>query len=429
MFSHRNTRKQCGSRLRLESLEERALMTTVVHDLADDFGEIGSPQNVDVWALNAGEQSLDHQMRWPTNRQPVWTALNDGEVSQFTSASDLDFEGEFVYAVNAGGPNMTPNSRPLTIGDAQFEDATISRELCWSPTVCVSLPRDVITASSRNATWYPDANYGDTTEDNNLEFIMESIRWQRAPGFSIDLEVEPGQPYKLQMLFAELAHERGFDIYIEDQEVLSDFVTYQEQGGINRKDAGVVYTREFVAADRELNIRLTGDAGVPDDNPVINAFTLEKLDGGNNAPVWLQLNNARNENEFAGFEAGDLLLRPATEGDGYGAANVTWTSPEETMISVSGGLWTMDGGTSDVQWQLALNREELSTGTLLAGEFSREKPFDLRAGNGGVESVRNILVNEGDELRLDRNRFRGGTRWPGLLDHDGFARHSTVRTE
>ena len=357
-------------------------MTTAVHSLAADFSEIRSePDNETAWSLNAGRRELDHQANWPYDEQPVWTALTEGKVSQFNSASDLDFTGEFVYAVNAGGPSTTVDAEPLVIGDATFNE------------------HNVVSASRSASEWYPSANYGSSTDDDNLEFVMQSIRWDRAPGFSINLEVEPGQPYKLQMLFAELWNERGFDIYIEGEEVLSDFITYQEQGGINKKDTGVVFTHEIVAKDNEINIRLTGDAGVSDDNPVINALTLEKLEEPS-APVWLELKDTRSESEFEGFEAGDILVRPTQDGDDYGAANLTWTSPEDTMISLSGGLWTMDDGVGDFRWRLDLNGEEQTSGTLLANEFDWREQFNIQSGSGGREAVRNLLVEKGDELRL-----------------------------
>ena len=380
------------------------MMTTLVQSLASDFREIGSPNEDLAWSLNAGMQELNHKAGWVIENQSVWTSLNDGEVSQFNSAGDLDFTGEFVYALNAGGPTMLADEKPLVIGDAEFADATIAREVCLLPGSCLTFNRDVFTAERSSPRWYPDADYGDTSDDQNLEFVMQSIRWESNPGFSIDLAVEPGRAYKLQMLFAELWRERGWDIFIEGEEVVSDFIPYQEQGGINKKDTGVVYTHEFVSSDTELNIRFTGDAGVIDKAPVINALTLEKLNEPT-APAWFQLTDNRNEAEFDGFKRGDVLVQPTRNGDGSGAANagaanVTWTSPEDTMVSVSGGLWTMDDGVGDFQWRLDLNGRELTSGTMLANEFDSVNQFNVESGDGGWEAVHNLLMEQGDELRL-----------------------------
>ena len=108
--------KRKNSTFQIESLEERAMLTAVVHDLSAEFAEISGPNS--AWALNAGNRELNHSANWIYDDQPIWTSLNEAQVSQFKSASDLDFSGEFVYAVNAGGPSTTADSKPITIGDA-----------------------------------------------------------------------------------------------------------------------------------------------------------------------------------------------------------------------------------------------------------------------------------------------------------------------
>jgi hypothetical protein len=123
---------------------------------------------------------------------------------------------------------------------------------------------------------------------------------------------------------------------------------------------------------------------------------LEKLE----TPLWLQAEDAAAETELAGFEEDDVLVMPSLDGSGYGTANVIWTSPEDTMVSVDGALWTRDDGVGDVQWRLDLNGDELTSGTLLANQFTRDQRFDVAAGSGGKEAVRNVLLEAGDELRL-----------------------------
>lgn len=193
---------QTRGHLSLESLEERAMMTTAVHSLASDFGKIESPPR-NAWSVNAGLQSLTKQANLDGNDMSAWTVgLKDADVRQFHSAADLDFTGDFVYAVNAGGT-------AVTIGDAQFADGAHAND-------------GTINAERQIVEWYPDADYGNSNDDNTLEKIMESIRWDRSPSFSIELDVEPGQTYKLQLLFAELWAQRGLDIYIEGESVVTD---------------------------------------------------------------------------------------------------------------------------------------------------------------------------------------------------------------
>ncbi len=351
------------------------MMTTFVHSLGSDFNEIRSSPEV-AWSVNAGQQELSPLEDPNIQGQTIFTGLKDADVRQFQSASDLDFTGDFVYAVNAGGSEAT-------IGDVTFSDGSIAND-------------NIINAEHRIVEWYPDADYGDSQEDDTLETIMESIRWERSPGVSLDLEVEPGQTYKLQTLFAELWTERGFDVYMDGEQIYSNLAVYAEQGGINRKDTGVVFTHEFIAQDDQVTVQFRSDHSFPNTDNYLQAFTLEKL----GAPFWLQLEDDAAGSHLEGFDEADVLVMPSLDGSGYGAANVTWTSPEDTMISLSGELWTMDDGEGDFQWRLDLNGDELTSGTLLANQFTGDEPFDIRAGAGGTEAVRNLLVEEGDEVRL-----------------------------
>ena len=124
-------------------------------------------------------------------------------------------------------------------------------------------------------------------------------------------------------------------------------------------------------------------------------------------PAWLKLTNLPLE----GFSPGDVVVRPTAVRSGFGAANATWTSPEDAFVSISGRLWTAATGDADVGWTLDVNGNELTTGTLLAGEFARDKPFELRLGSGGPGAVQNVFVEQGDELRLTitsaQNEFVG----------------------
>lgn len=368
--------KKNRSRYLIERLEERTMMTTVVHSLESDFTEIRSSPEV-AWSVNAGQQELSPLEDPNIQGQTIFTGLKAPNVRQFRSASDLDFTGDFVYAINAGGSEAT-------IGDVTFSDGSIANGT------------ENINARYQIVNWYPDADYGDSPDDDTLETVMESIRWERSPGVSLDLEVEPGQTYKLQMLFAELWTERGFDVYMDDARVYSNLAVYAEQGEINRKNTGVVFTHEFIAQDDQLTVQFKSDQGFPNTDNYLQAFTLEKL----GAPFWLQLEDDAAGSHFEGFDEADVLVMPTLDGSGYGAANVTWTSPADTMISLAGGVWTMDNGGGDFHWRLDLNGEELTSGTLLANQFTEDLPFDFRSGSGGAEAVRNLSVEEGQQLRL-----------------------------
>jgi hypothetical protein len=215
----------------------------------------------------AGESMNVTGFEFDANNMPVYT---------FADGPGLDFEGEFVHAFNVGGPAVNALDEPLIIGDATFMDG--------SPGGLVD-PDVTITSTHDIPAWVTPVTYGDSPEDDNLEFIMQSIRWSNrgqvegAEGLFVDAAVEEGEFYKVQLLFMEECCNRGFDIFVEGEEVVSNMVVQQIQGGITNETAGVVYTHTFQATDDQLNILLGGrHEDVPDNNPILHAFTLELVD-------------------------------------------------------------------------------------------------------------------------------------------------------
>lgn len=180
-------------------------------------------------------------------------------VSTFTGGDigeGIDFQGNFEYAVNFGGPGGQ------VIGDATFTSDSVSG-LSWS-------------ALHHIPSWH-SAIYGNTANDNGLESVMKSIRWSHNP-YTVDfsLAVTAGESYSLQMLFAESCCTRGFDVFVEGALEVNDFSPYQTQGGINNRYVGALITHDFIAQDNFLNVRLQGStANFPDRNAILNAFTLE----------------------------------------------------------------------------------------------------------------------------------------------------------
>jgi hypothetical protein len=150
------------------------------------------------------------------------------------------------------------------------------------------------------------ANFGDTPDDNDLEVVMESIRWNAFvdhPPLEVDLEVEAGMPYRLQLLFAEGLWDRGFDISVEGERVVEAFNIQVAQGGYwpDNEDRAVVYSLDLVAADELLNISFGSvDLNAPDNNPLLHALTLELLPG---SPLKGDYNNNGE------LDAGDLDMQ------------------------------------------------------------------------------------------------------------------------
>ena len=191
-----------------------------------------------------------------------------GSLGTFTggdAGEGLDLSGVFPYAINVGGPGGQ------VAGDAVFTDGSIAGMASGSSPGATISPDP----SNEILNWHAPA-YGDTANDDAIESVMESIRWFTPPGLGIDLEVDPGQPYKLQLLFTENCCDRGFDITVEGELVVDNLNIPLTQEGIANTAQGVVYSYLVTAEDDMLNIGLGGsNLRALDNNPILGALTLE----------------------------------------------------------------------------------------------------------------------------------------------------------
>jgi hypothetical protein len=175
----------------------------------------------------------------------------------------LDLQGSFAHAINVGGPG------DVTVADVVFSDGSEEGMAGGSSHGAT------ITDANEIAEWN-EPEYGDSANDDALETVIRSIRWSEPPGVEVDLQVSAGQPYKLQLLFAEQCCDRGFDIYVEDEMSVDNFNVQVTQGGINNPALGVVFTQEITPADDILNIVLRGpNERAADNNAILTGLTLE----------------------------------------------------------------------------------------------------------------------------------------------------------
>lgn len=173
----------------------------------------------------------------------------------------LDFQGRFLYAVNVGGPGG------IQVGDAQFTTDT-----------------GLITAENQISS-FTTPNYGATTNDNNLETIMQSIRWTETGNGGIeDITItlpglEIGRTYKLQLLFGDNWSQRHCAVDINGSRVVGDLPSAGIQGVYGSSPTqGAVLVHQFVADRSTMTIVLNGQpVSGHDRNPLVNAFTLEDL--------------------------------------------------------------------------------------------------------------------------------------------------------
>lgn len=203
------------------------------------------------------------------NVADVATQFTNIVVQSFIGADPgegLDLQGNFLYAFNVGSPGAAGRA-----GDADF--------------TADNAPGIRVTAQNDIPNWHAP-EYGDTPDDDVLEFVMQSIRWSAAPAkVRVELAVVAGATYKLQLLFAEqCCPGRGFDVLAEGQLLVDEFNPASVQGGAANTSAGAVIAAEFVARRSTLVIVLDGTTAtspdITDHNPTLSGVTLETLKPG-----------------------------------------------------------------------------------------------------------------------------------------------------
>ena len=189
------------------------------------------------------------------------TIVNIGTVSQFSSPSDLDLTGDFVKAVNFAGPDLTVSG--LTFSSDEGDPDFVG-------------PNDI-------ASWATRPEFGDSTDDDNLEQIMHSIRFALNSSADTTLEahigVEAGQLYKIQLLISANRNEaRRWDIEIEGIEAVDEIFSLGLDTDTYDIGRSMVYAHTLIAGDDTLDIRmgnLFGEISSGDPNPIWQAMTVE----------------------------------------------------------------------------------------------------------------------------------------------------------
>lgn len=218
-------------------------------------------------------------------------------ISRFTGADageGLDLDGSFLYAIHLG------TADPV----GQIRDATFLPDLDYYSSE-VPLPSYVeglvVLAQNRALNWHPNPTFGDSPNDDLLELFMNTIRWSDAnnaaqPNVSVQFgNLQPGGVYKLQLICAEEAWPRAFDVLVDGRQVADDFSPAYYQGGYT-KNTGAVLSHTFVARSNIVTAVLDG-RGVTlpeftDHNALLQATTLESIappadtDGDNLPDAW-----------------------------------------------------------------------------------------------------------------------------------------------
>lgn len=193
------------------------------------------------------------------------TLSNAFVVSTFTggdAGEGLDFEGDFDYAVNFGGP------AGLTIQGLSFSDST-------APGVTLSAQVE----GQWNAA---PPNYGPTANDLALTTLSNEIAVSVIASGNLDVTITLdnliiGEQYKMQSIFYEQTNNRGFAVTLNGVLLVDDFNPGAESGGPGN-NIGTLLSDTLTATSTSLVLTLTQSAtAFPDPNPMISAITLEHI--------------------------------------------------------------------------------------------------------------------------------------------------------
>ena len=176
-------------------------------------------------------------------------------------ASALDFSGNIIHAVNVGGGGGAVIGDAAFTGDTGVENVEVSAENVASP-------------------WGTAPDVGATAEDDALDGILHSIRWQATnsntpgnDGVHVRLGgLTEGRAYKLQLLISEnCCADRGFDVTVNGVQIVDEFNTINT--GTNQ---AIIHYFTATGSDMTAHLSAIG-VSARDRNAILNGLTLEDV--------------------------------------------------------------------------------------------------------------------------------------------------------
>ena len=196
------------------------------------------------------------------------TVVKLGTIRQISGPTDIDLEGEFVYAINfsSADPVRTVRGVKFVPDFLRIPGATLS-----GPQVADS--------------WLTKPEFGFTPDDNQLEEIFYDIRWANTGAgeqLRASLTITNSEEYKLQILICGNGPEnRRWDIRIAGQQAVDEITSLGASPGQSYAiDRATLYTYQFVATTNRLVIEMGSLFGANDGgdrNPIWQALTLEHI--------------------------------------------------------------------------------------------------------------------------------------------------------
>ncbi len=179
-----------------------------------------------------------------------------GVLKPVSGPEDLNLTGTIYYGINLGGTSDVLVGGKWLESDNDGDPAPVG--------YTITLPTNIYTSG-----W----GYGSLT-DPGLQKTYDSMRWTGWPN-ALELSfryLPPGQPVRVQLLLSEGYHnssQRRFDIQIEGNTEFSNVDPWSLWG---YKNPGLAETVVTVSQDGILNVRLIGNVGAPDKNPVLDGI-------------------------------------------------------------------------------------------------------------------------------------------------------------
>ncbi len=249
-----------------------ALDEPVNFDLAN--GSATSTQTIEAGqVLQLSAAGFTDVLAPPTGPvEPVESVVEGMRV--FQDVSELDFSGEFVYAVNFEGG-----------GSVSIEDATFSSVTYLGAGAPAGM---TVQGFDRRYSWNAASNLGSGAGNDALETLMgtKMFSYSIATG-KITLQVEAGETYKLQMLIGEgYTNSRHFLVEVEAPEFSQSIVGVgldPNSDFRNSSTQGYVITKQVTSDDGLIEIdfsRLSGGDGAYN----LSALTLERYSATSSQP-------------------------------------------------------------------------------------------------------------------------------------------------
>jgi len=125
-------------------------------------------------------------------------------------------------------------------------------------------------------------------------------------------------------------------------------------------------------------------------------------------PFWMKIVS---ENSFGGdLPIGSVAMHGVEGTQPAVWPGVTWTSPTDGMIQISGGVWlSRPSDDRSMLWQILRDGETRTEGTIAGSTpYSSSTPFDFADGSGGL-AVLTMPVSEGTVITFQADRAPGAS--------------------